>query len=176
MARPQVPVRVRSAVELIPPRGEPKVRLSPRVSLGARVSLRRAHATRCGAILFLVVARYGSAITRAPLRGHGARDVRLRGSLVLHFPPSTQHETTPAIYVARASARPRLQIGCGRVRILGGVQIDLRCNVSRRRASEATTRPFTSVITGRRWQQSRWVMPNLEAGTFPCAYARDFGM
>jgi hypothetical protein len=39
------------------------------------------------------------------------------------FPPHSPREPSPAIYIARAGARPRLQIGCGRVQILGGVRI-----------------------------------------------------
>ena len=82
-----------------------------------------------------------SAITRAcPARAGRSRCSVTRAARAA-LPPSLQRERTPAIYIARASARPRLQIGCGRVRILGGVQ--------------------TAV-----WQQSRWVMPNLQARQF----------
>jgi hypothetical protein len=106
----------------------------------------------------------GGAITRAAAAlCAGARDVRLRGSLALHFPPSTQREPTPAIYIARASARPRLQIECGRVRILGGVPRP--CPL---RATWAAV-----------WQQSRWVMPNFTARPFSvvaCFGSRHFGV
>ena len=43
------------------------------------------------------------------------------------FPPSPPREPSPAIYIARAGARPRVQIGRGRVRILGGVLLRLSC-------------------------------------------------
>ena len=64
------------------------------------------------------------------------------------FPPHPPREPAPAIYIARAGARPRLQIGCGRVQILGGVRI-VRFALPSKRAAV--------------WQQSRWVVPNFSA-------------